>query len=124
MGYLEKENLILERLRETEYAIFGGSKDDALSFMANSLLAISEYQNITIRGNILKTTHGADTTNKAKERAFKRAAESVDSLNVLCRELGLKPFMSTSRINALGFKTTVGEYTSELFRLRFPQTTT
>lgn len=115
MSYLEKERLILDRLRETDYAIFGGSKDDALSFVANSLLSIIEYQNTVVRTNILETTHNNDDTKKDRERALKQATDGIDSLNILCRELGLKPFMSTTLINMRGFRTTISDYTSELF---------
>lgn len=123
MDYLEKENLILKRLRETDYALFGGSKEDALAFVANNLLTISDYQNIAVRSNILKTTHGEytdffDEANRAREDAFEAAAKSVDELNELCHELGLKPFMSTNIINIIGFKATISDYTAELFSIQ------
>lgn len=115
MNYLEKERLILDKLRETDYAIFGGSKDDALSFVSNSLLAIIEYQNTIVRTNIIKATYDDGNAKKDNERAFKQATDGIDALNILCRELGLKPFMSTTLINMRGFRTTISDYTSELF---------
>lgn len=87
--YLQKEIAIIEKLKATGYAAFGGSRDEALDFLEKQLASLA----------------GRDA-----------AADSIDALNRLSADLGLEPFADVDTSDRQAVAGVAGDFIGELYR--------
>ena len=122
MTALEKQQAICDRLRETDYAAFGGDKDVAMKEVFNNFFFIIEYVvNIARRKNKLlaEQAAGADTSGEDaespenEEAAYRKLTDAINMLNGLSKELGLEPFADIDMSDPKAVRRFASEYTIE-----------
>lgn len=121
MTYLEKENLILNKLCETNYALFDNDKNDALKYITTQLLTITDYRNTSIKTNISSSLRNNSDTKSDKNvsdtnyNAFQKAIYSIESLNKICQKLGIELFMDIDTNDTSAVEKAINDFTTELF---------
>ena len=119
MTYIEKERLLIDKLRETNYAAFNGNKTDALDFVEKNLSTIAKCPTAIAKADINAMTHKTDeaTTeaDNAKKTAAASAINSIIAVNDLCDKLGIPKFMDIDLNNGDAIGQAVGDYMKEIF---------
>lgn len=114
MAYIEKQNQILERLKETDYAIFNHRKNKALDTVAKHFLAVAGYMGARTKDGI----HSMVKDGKAAEGqsgAYADAVDSIRALNQIAAQLNLPPFADIDLQNQSQVESCIGEYAKELY---------
>ena len=105
--YMEKEIAIIERLKATGYAAFGGSRDEALGFIEKQLAGLVGYAGAAKhRGG---DPHGRDDSTEG-------VAAAIDALDRLSAELGLEPFAGVDTSDPQAVAAVAGGFAREMFR--------
>ena len=127
MSYLKRENAILSKLKETDYAMFDGDADEAVEFLSSRFASFINYANIVIEQQyrtplICARYEGEDLCYKIETMDAKRrirhesAIASVNILNRLSGNLGLEPFADIDTKDRHKVADMVGDYIGELYR--------
>lgn len=128
MNYIEKETEMIKKLKESNYALFDGDKDDALDFIGDKLDAFPKYANVVINQQIttpLIYNHydGEELREKIQDLDSKRhwahegAIDSLNQLNRLSKDLGLEPFADVDTSDRYKVADFVGQYVSQVYDL-------
>ena len=88
-SYMEKEIAIIERLKATGYAAFGGNRDEALDFLEKQLTSLASGDAV---------------------------AASIDALNRLSADLGLEPFADVDTSDRQAVDGVAGDFLIEMYR--------
>lgn len=126
MNIIEKQTELLQKLHDTNYELFDGDKDEALSFVSEQLETFPKYANIVIKEQIMipiwqYSCDGAEfRENVQKIDGERRNAHdcAIDSMNILNRTnkiLGLDPFFDVDTTDRHAVADTVGKYCCELY---------
>lgn len=127
MNYIDKERNIIKKLKETNYAMFDGNKDEALDFIGEQLNAFPNYANTVINQQILTPIiyareEGENLRDKIQDLDNKRrlahesAINSVNILNRLSKNLGLEPFADIDTTDRYIVADFVGQYVSQIYQ--------
>lgn len=126
MDFLQKQEGILKRLKETDYKLFDGDKEDAMDFLGERLEAFPKYANVVVREQIMlpiwrNRFEGQDLRDKimdidkSRKIAHDNAISSVNILNRTCRALDLPPFVDIDTSDRYAVADFVGEYVSQVY---------
>ena len=119
MTALEKQQAICDRLKETDYAAFGGDKEAALREVFNGFSSIIKYVVGTALAKeklIVEKATGADSVENAdpeEQAAYRELTDSINRLNELSKKLGLEPFADIDMADPDSVRRFAGEYTME-----------
>ena len=104
--YMEKEIAIIEKLKATGYAAFGGSRAEALGFVEKQLAGLAGYAGAARRGG--GDPHGRDA-------AIEGVAAAIDALDRLSADLGLEPFAGVDTSDPQAVAAVAGGFAREMF---------
>ncbi|MDE7229403.1 MAG: hypothetical protein K2N56_02880 [Oscillospiraceae bacterium] len=119
MTALEKQQAICDRLKETDYAAFGGDKETALKEVFNGFSSIIRYVVGTALAKekmIVEKAAGVDAAENAdreEQAAYRELTDSINMLNDLSKKLGLEPFADIDASDPDSVRRFAGEYTME-----------
>lgn len=119
MTALEKQQAICDRLKETDYAAFGGDKETALREVFNGFSSIIKYvigTALTKEKLIVERAAGVDAAEDAdreEQDEYRKLTDSINMLNGLSKELGLEPFADIDTSDPDAVHRFAGEYTME-----------
>ena len=127
MGYLERENAIIQKLQASHYAIFDGNKEEALDFLDKQLSYFPEYANAVIMQQhklplIYARYEGEElqdrvqTLDRQRRNIHECAIDSVNILNRLSKNLGLEPFSTVDTSDRHAVADMVGDYIAEMYK--------
>lgn len=119
--FIEKEKRILTRLRETDYTLFNHDKYDALNYVKSCLLTIAHYRTTSVKSEIaVKTNKGSkqiiETVLENKNKALIDATKCIKSLNKLCKQLDIEPFIMIDTKDTASVENAIGKFADELFQ--------
>ena len=119
MNFVEKQNLILQKLQDTNYEAFAGNSDQATMFITSSLLSILDYSNAAIETNMVNAVKNEndDDAIKDNEKLLIQASHYINMLNMLCERLGIEKFMNIDIHNKQSVIDEIKKYTTELYNL-------
>ena len=95
MDIVEKENEILEKLKESGYSTLGGDKEKALNYLAEQMEKVLLYDKKAISEQIRSRVRGDSSEEQEslrREAEYERIASGLNALNEVCADLGLAPF--------------------------------
>lgn len=126
MTFLEKENQLIQKLKETNYDMFDGDSDAALDFVGDKLEKFPNYANIVIRQQIMLPIwkvryEGEEFRDKVKDidvsrrYAHESAISSVTILNRFSKKLGLEPFADIDTTDRYAVADFIGQYIGEVY---------
>ena len=126
MGYMDKQNELLLKLRETNYEVFDGDKDEALDFVGDSLTAFPNYANVVIREQIMTPIwrdrcepedfrENVERIDRQRRDAHDCAIDSINMLNRLNDRLGLEPMFDVDTTDRHAVAECVGKYVNEVY---------
>ena len=126
MSLLEKQRELFEKLQETNYEMFDGDKEDALSFIGDQLKSFPDYANIVIREQIMipiwqhscegeEYRENVQRIDSQRRSAHNRAISGMNILNRLNKNLGLEPFFDIDTEDRYAVADTVGKYVNEVY---------
>lgn len=122
-SYLEKECAILEKLKATGYAAFGGSREQAADFLLKQFDSLAGFADTTISQQYMQSIACDESGNPCgdgmamdPQRKAGSAAASIDALNRLSADLGLEPFADVDTSDPQAVAGVVGDFIGELFR--------
>lgn len=126
--YIEKEKKIIQKLKNTNYELFDGDKDDALDFISDKLDAFPNYANIVINQQIVtpiiyeryegqEIRDRIEDLDKKRRSAHEQAIDGLNILNKLSNNLGLEPFAKVDTSDRYKVADFVGEYVSQVYAL-------
>lgn len=112
MTFVEKHKNLIAKLAETDYGVFCGDKEKALSFVANNFELIADYINTMIRRQIMKPIWNecdekTSFESKQEKAAYGYALIGAKRLNNLARTLGDEPLFD---IDKTKLRNDFGEY--------------
>lgn len=124
--YQTKQNAILAKLKETDYELFGGRKDEALDQLADCLESFPTYANVIIREQIMipiwhQRYEGADFREAVQGLDHTRrimhdgAVTNLNILNRMSNALGLEPFADIDTKDRYAVADFVGQYVNEMY---------
>lgn len=127
MGYLQKEQRMLQKLVDTNYEAFHGDKDKALNFMSRRLEVFPEYMNIVVRMETMQPIWRAQfdgpeyrervqSIDTERKRTHDSAIASVNALNRLSDKLGLPPLSRVDTEDRHAVTEMISEYVSEVYK--------
>lgn len=126
MGYLDKQDALLQKLHDTNYELFDGDKEEALSFVGDQLMTIPDYANVVIKEQIMlpiwrQRCEGAEYRENVQKidaqrrNAHDRAINCMNILNRMNKGLGLEPFFDVDTTDRYAVADTVGKYVCEVY---------
>lgn len=126
MGYLQKEQRMLQKLADTNYAAFSGNKDRALKFMTRNLSAFPDYVNVVVRmetmGPIWKAQldgpeyrERMQNIDTERRNTHNNAISSVNAMNRLSEKLELPPFSRVDTNDRHAVAEMISEYITEVY---------
>ena len=126
--YIEKINLLINTLVESDYALFDGDKDDALEFIEGLLTTFPDYCNIVVRMQALipvwKIRCEADEfrtrfteIDTRRKHCHDACISAVDVLNRLFAQLSLGSFCDIDTSDRHVVANMVGDFVIELYRV-------
>lgn len=126
MGFLNKQNELLQKLHDTDYELFDGDKEEALSFVEEKLTAFPDYANIVIREQIMlpiwqnrcegqELRENIQNIDAQRRNAHDCAINSMNILNRLNDNLGLDPFFNVDTTDRHAVADAVGKYVCEVY---------
>lgn len=96
---------VIQALHQSNYAMFDGNKDKALSFMEQRMMAFPNYTNVVIKEQIMtelwaaKFGYGSpeyreryQEIDRQRHFAHNDACTSISIMNNTCKKLGIAPF--------------------------------
>lgn len=112
MTFVEKHKNLIAKLAETDYGVFCGDKEKALSFVANNFELIADYINTMIRRQIMKPIWNecdekTSFESKQEKAAYGYALIGAKRLNSLAQTIGSEPLFIVDRT---GLRNNFGEY--------------
>ena len=114
MTLTEKHKNLIQKLAETDYGIFCGNKEKALSFVSDNFALITDYVNAAIRQQIMKPiwnecdeSEKQPFDNKYDKTAYGYALIGAKRLNSLACTLGDEPLFD---IDKTRLRNDFGEY--------------
>ena len=122
MTALEKQQALCDRLRETDYAAFGGDKDKAMKEVFGGFFSIIEYIVNTARKKnklLAEKAAGVDVSDREEmspedeKAAYRKLTDALNMLNGLSKELGLEPFADIDMNDRKAVCKFASEYTVE-----------
>lgn len=113
MDFIEKEEELLEKLKETGYSSFGGDKEEALDFVEEQLVKILHFSG-DVASKRIRSRLGQGGTGEAVPADS--AASGLDPLNRLCAELGLEPFTCIDTGDSEAVSGFIGQSVREIYR--------
>ncbi|MCM1497512.1 MAG: hypothetical protein NC124_03505 [Clostridium sp.] len=117
MTYIEKQNQILERLKETDYAIFNHRKNKALDTVAGHFLALAGYADAKTKAliqSMIKDSESAEGT-EGQPDTYADTVDSIRALNKIAEQLNLPPFADIDLQNQSQVERCIGGYAKELY---------
>lgn len=126
MDFLQKEEALIKKLNDTNYAFFDSDKDDGLDFITSRLMSFPNYSNIVTQEQIMMPIwrnrfEGQDLRDKIQDidtrrrSAHENAISSVNALNRLSKNLGLEPFAEIDTTDRHEVAKFVGQYVNEVY---------
>lgn len=126
MGYIDKQNELLQKLHDTDYDLFDGDKEEALSFVEEQLTALPDYANIVIKEQIMlpiwqQRYEGEEYRENVQKIDMQRrnthdcAINSMNILNRINSNLGLDPFFDVDTNDRHAVANAVGKYICEVY---------
>lgn len=132
--FIRKEENIIKKLQETDFALFDHDKEEAFEFLTNSLDAFPNYCNTVISQQIrtpivYAQCEGEDLRQRimqldtTRRNAHERAITAFNSLNILSERLGLEPFTSVNTKDRYAVQDEVANYVNEVYNQGTGKTT-
>lgn len=127
MTYLQKEEQIIKKLAETNYAAVEGNKKVAFDFISGSLSSFPDYAQTVIgqetQMRMLNVMYSGEefrdrtqTLDQTRRNAHNNAIGSINALNRFCKNLGLEPFADINTNDRHAVAEFVGDYVNEVYR--------
>lgn len=124
--FSQKEEAILQKLQETDYAMFDNSKEEALDFLTEQIQIFPKYVNevvtMTSMRNIWMATCDKDeycnrmqNIDRSRKIIHDRCVDSVKILNRMSASLGLEPFADINTDDRHEVAKFVGRYVNEVY---------
>lgn len=126
MTFLEKEQNLIKRLQETDYALFDNNKDECLTTIGNSLESFPNYANIVIKEQVMlpiwqfrlegqEYRDKISGIDKDRKMAHDSAISNLSLLNNISDKLGLEPFAEVDTKDRYAVADFIGQYVNELY---------
>lgn len=118
MDIIEKENEILEKLKEGGFRTLGSDREKALDYVVEQLEKVLLYDEEAIREQIQERLRGdgsGETAALRREAQCERMASGLDALNRVCADLGLEPFADIDTGDRQTVEGFVGQARQELY---------
>ena len=121
-----KINALIGKLRESDYDLFDGNKDEAMDFLESKLTAFPHYANVVIQEQIMQPIwraryDGQQLQDKVMEIDQKRrikhesAIAAVSILNRVSKSFGLEPFADIDVTDRHQVAEFTGAFISEMY---------
>lgn len=125
-GFIDKEKQLLEKLRQTNYEMFDGNREEALDFVSQRLTAFPNYANVVIREQILTPIWRLNMEgqqlrdqimgmDQRRRSSHDNAIASLNGLNRMCKRLGIGRFADIDTSDRHAVADFVGDYVNELY---------
>ena len=126
MTFTEKEQQMLNKLKETNYLMFGGNKEHAFAFIAAQLQTFPDYTNTVIRQQIMQPIWYAkldgqelrdavSNMDRQRKSAHDAAIAGITILNRFSKNLDLEPFADIDTTDRHAVQEFVGTYVNEVY---------
>ena len=126
MSFLKRQNRLLSALKDSDYALFDGDRDEALDTISSALESFPDYANIVIKEQIMlpiwrERYEGTEYREKVQEIDSNRrschdsAIASISMLNRISEMLHIEPFAAVDTNDRHAVADVVGRYVNELY---------
>lgn len=123
---MQRANNILKKLKETNYDMFDGDKEEAIEFVSDNLEAFPKYANVVIREQIMMPIWSAryegqefrdkvQDIDASRRYAHEGAITACNVLNRLSKNLGLETFADIDTSDRHAVAEFVGRAVNELY---------
>lgn len=123
---IERETALLAKLKETNYKMFDGNRDEALDFVISGMESMVKYANIVIEEQIRlpifrmhldgQELRDATTNLDSRRRSIHEAAiASVSSLNRCCDRLGIARIADIDTTDRHAVADFIGQFVNETY---------
>lgn len=125
-SFMEKESALLRRLKETDYAMFDGNKDEALDTVGSSLMSMPDYVNTVVRMQVMQPIwaqrceqdeymDNVQRIDRQRKHAHDAVIANVNILNRMSAGLGLQPFADVDTADRHAVADLAGRYVNEIY---------
>ena len=131
--YEQKLNKMLNRLRDTNFAMFDGDSQLALETIADNLSQFTNYHNQIIyertqtpiiKANVSKSAEDIkddlESLHRGTMMSLDVAHQSAQDLNKISKGLGLEPFAEYNARNKIEVAEFVNDYTTQMYGSGIP----
>ncbi len=126
MSFINKQNELLQALHGTNYDLFDGDQEEALSFLQDQFEAMPDYANVVIREQIMiplwqsrcepdEYRENIQSIDRSRRIAHDNAINSMNIVNRLSSNLGLEPFFDVDTNDRHAVADAVGSYVCEIY---------
>lgn len=126
LDYLEKEQRIIQKLHDTNYALFDGDKDDAFDTLDSAFRAFPDYVNIVVQEQTMMPIWRArlepeefrehvTEIDRRRKNTHDVAIDSVNMMNRFSKALGLEPFAEVNTNDRHAVAEFVGQYVNQVY---------
>ena len=126
MTYIEKEKAIIDKMKETGFALFDGDEEEAYDTVSQSLDSFTNYANTVIRQQTMLPIYYArydgeelrdKVTNLDTRRryAHDNAIGNLNMLNRISDRLGLEPFADIDTSDRYKVADFIGKFVNETY---------
>ena len=126
MTFQDKTQMILDKLKETNYEIFKGDKDATYKFMERTLSAFPEYANTIIREQIMtpiwrntcdtnEYQENVQAIDTRRKNAHDCAITSFNMLNRICKKYDLPAYTTVDTSDRHAVADEVGKFIAEYY---------
>lgn len=133
MTYIEKEKAIIDKLKETDFALFDGDEEEAYDTVSQSLDSFTNYANSVIRQQTMLPIYyarydGEDLRERVsnldtrRRYAHDNAIGNLNMLNRISDKLGLEPFADIDTEDRYKVADFIGKFVSETYNNGIGQT--
>lgn len=126
LTFQDKTSAILRRLKETNYDMFDGDKDEAMDTIGSSLMSMPDYVNTVVRMEVMQPiwrqrcsqeeyVDNVQRVDRQRKHAHDAVIANVNILNRMSANLGLQPFADIDTSDRHAVANLAGEYVNEIY---------
>lgn len=124
--FIQKEEALLRRLRETNYDLFDGDVDMAHKMLEDRLTIFPQYANVIIREQVMmpiwrnrcepeEFRQNCMDIDRQRKHTHDAAIDSVNILNRMSKALGLEPYADVDTNDRYAVADFIGNFVNEVY---------